>query len=101
MSSSARAHTWRFLSNHTQLLLCLHRNPDARARDLAQSIGITVRAAQAIVADLVDTGYITRERVGRRNRYTINPNVAMRHPAQRGHDIGELIDLLKLRDEIT
>jgi len=95
MSSSERTHTWRFLSNHTQVLLCLRQDPDARYRDLAQSIGITERTAQGIVADLIDTGYLSRERIGRRNRYTVHPNNAMRHPAQQGHDIGELLELLE------
>jgi predicted transcriptional regulator len=99
MSSSEDRHKWRFLSNHTQVMLYLHRNPDARLRDLAESIGISDRAAQGIVTDLTETGYITRERVGRRNRYAVNPSIAMRHPAQRGHDIGELLELLKLKDE--
>ena len=96
MSSSEGRHTWRFLSNHTQVMLCLHRNPDARLRDLAQSIGISDRAVHGIVADLIETGYITRERIGRRNHYTVNPNIPMRHPAQDGHEIGELLELLKL-----
>jgi len=59
-------------------------------------VGITERAAQRIVADLIDTGYVQRERVGRRNHYNLNPDIAMRHPSQDGHDIGELLDLLKL-----
>ena len=66
MSSSERTPSWRFLSNHTQVLLCLNRNPDARFRDLADSIGITERTAQGIVADLIDTGY----RQPRTNRTT-------------------------------
>ena len=90
--------TWRFLSNHTQVLLCLRRDPDARFRDIAQMVGITERAAQRIVADLIESGYVERERVGRRNRYRVNPDIAMRHPAQDGHDIGELLQLLKLDD---
>jgi DNA-binding MarR family transcriptional regulator len=89
---------WRFLSNHTQVLLCIRRNPDARFRDLAAEVGITERAAQRIVADLIDSGYATSERVGRRNRYTVHPEVAMRHPSQDGHDIGELLTLLRLED---
>ena len=90
------ANTWRFLSNHTQVLLCLRRDPDARFRDIAATVGITERAAQRIVADLIDSGYVTRERVGRRNHYTVKPDIAMRHPSQEGHDIGELLDLLTL-----
>ena len=91
--------TWRFLSNHTQVLLCLHRDPDVRFRDIAQSVGITERAAQRIVADLIESGYVESERAGRRNRYRIRTNIAMRHPAQRGHQIGELLELLQLKDD--
>ena len=90
---------WRFLSNHTQVLLCLHRDPNARFRDIAQSVGITERAAQRIVADLIESGYIESQRVGRRNHYSINADVPMRHPAQRGHEIGELLELLQVKDD--
>jgi DNA-binding MarR family transcriptional regulator len=90
--------TWRFLSNHTQVLLCLSRDPNARFRDIAERVAITERAAQRIVADLIDSGYVERARVGRRNRYRVNPGIAMRHPAQDGHDIGELLELLQLND---
>src|SRR5215475_11249139 len=91
--------TWRFLSNHTQVLLCLHRDPDLRFRDIAPMVGITERAAQRIVADLIESGYVESERVGRRNRYRVNTDIAMRHPAQDGHDIGELLRLLQLRTD--
>jgi DNA-binding IclR family transcriptional regulator len=86
---------WRFLSNHTQVLLSLQRDPNARLRDIAEQVGITERAAQRIVGDLVDSGYVESERIGRRNHYRINTDVAMRHPAQDGHDIGELLKLLQ------
>ena len=86
--------TWRFLSNHTQVLLCLQRDPNARFRDIAHHVGITERAAQRIVADLIETGYVESERIGRRNHYRIHADAAMRHPAQEGHEIGELLKLL-------
>jgi DNA-binding MarR family transcriptional regulator len=86
--------TWRFLSNHTQVLLCIARNPDTRQRDIAEAVGITERAAQRIVTDLIESGYVDSERHGRRSRYTINREIAMRHPAQTNHEIGELLDLL-------
>ena len=91
--------TWRFLSNHTQVLLLLHQHPDVRFRDIAQHVGITERAAQRIVADLVESGYVESERVGRRNRYRINTDIAMRHPAQEGHEVGKLLKLLKLEKD--
>ena len=87
---------WRFVTNHTQVLLCIARNPEVRLRDVATHVGITERAAQRIVADLVEAGFVDRERVGRRNRYSINREIQMRHPAQFGHEVGELLDLLAL-----
>lgn len=99
MSSSDQNKTWRFLSNHTQVLLCLERDPEARFRDIAEMVGITERAAQRIVADLIESGYVERERIGRRNRYRVNPDIAMRHPAQDGHEIGELLRLLRLEPD--
>jgi predicted transcriptional regulator len=99
MSSTDNEKTWRFLSNHTQVLLCLQRDPDVRYRDIAQMVGITERAAQRIVADLIESGYVESERVGRRNHYRVNTEIAMRHPAQEGHDVGELLRLLKLEGD--
>ena len=86
---------WRFLTNHTQVLLSIARQPDVRLRDIAESVGITERAAQRIVSDLADAGFVTRERVGRRTHYTVDRNATMRHPSQADHRIGELLDLLE------
>ena len=94
--SSENSHTWTFLSNHTQVLLCVAKNPDIRLRDVAETVGITERAAQRLLTDLVDAGYVTRTRVGRRNRYTVNRDAAMRHSAQEGQEIGDLLDLMRV-----
>jgi len=94
MSSDNDPKTWTFLTNHTQVLLCLARDPDMRLRDVADEVGVTERAAQRILADLVEAGYVERSRVGRRNHYTVDRDHAMRHVAQLGHQIGGLLDLL-------
>lgn len=94
--SNENGKNWRFVTNHTQVLLCIARDPDVRLRDVAEMVGITERAVQRIVADLVEAGFLQRERVGRRSRYMIDRGVEMRHPAQAGHDIGELLALLAL-----
>lgn len=75
----------------------MHRSGsrDPRPRHLADG-GITERAAQRIVADLIDAGYVDREKVGRRNRYHLNVETRMRHAAQADHEIGELLHLLAL-----
>ena len=69
MSSNEHPTPWTFLTNHTQVLLRIAQDPDVRLSDVAQIVGITERAAQRIVADLVDADIIDRRRVGRRNHY--------------------------------
>jgi MarR family len=82
---------WTFLTNHAHVLVCLAEEPDVRGRDIATRVGITERAAQAIVADLVAAGYVTRVRVGRRNRYQVHPEAPLRHPLESDHTVGELL----------
>jgi DNA-binding MarR family transcriptional regulator len=95
MSSIEDHHkTWTFLTNHAQVLLCLAGTPDIRLRDVAERVGITERATQRIVAELIDAGYVTAERIGRRNRYTVDREHAMRHSAQFGYEIGALLEAL-------
>jgi DNA-binding MarR family transcriptional regulator len=90
--------SWTFLTNHAQVLLAIAQNPEARLRDIAAHVGITERAAQRIVVDLVEADYVKRQRVGRRNRYTVNPKAEMRHAAQQGRPVGQLLNLLELRE---
>jgi DNA-binding MarR family transcriptional regulator len=91
---------WQFVTNHTQVLLCIARDPDIRLRDIADEVGVTLGSAQRILADLVEAGYVQRQREGRRNRYVVNRQAPMlRHAAQEGHDIGSLLDLLRLEAE--
>jgi DNA-binding IclR family transcriptional regulator len=94
MSSPEQAGTWTFLTNHAQVLLCLAETPDIRLRDVAERVGITERATQRIVAELVETGYVKTTRVGRRNTYTVDREHAMRHSAQFGYEIGTLLEAL-------
>ncbi|MFC8844920.1 helix-turn-helix transcriptional regulator [Streptomyces griseoincarnatus] len=97
--SSSRGDQWTFLTNHARVLLQIARDPDTRLRDIATGIGITERAVQLIVADLEAAGYLTRTRVGRRNRYTIDPTVALRHPAEADHPVGDLLGAFLHRED--
>jgi hypothetical protein len=85
---------WMFLTNHAQALVCIAHDPGVRLRDIGERIGITERAAHRIVADLADAGYITRERNGRRNRYTINAHFPLPDPIAREQNVGELLAIL-------
>ena len=86
--------TWTFLTNHAHVLNCIAEDPDTRLQDIAARVGITERAAQAIVSDLETGGYLTRTRVGRRNTYEVHPELPFRHVIERDHQVGELLDLL-------
>ncbi|CAB1129098.1 protein of unknown function [Candidatus Hydrogenisulfobacillus filiaventi] len=85
---------WTFLTNHSHVLICLARNPELRTRDLAAMVGITERAVQRIVADLVAEGFLTRERVGRRNRYRVHADRHLRHPVEFEATVGALLALV-------
>lgn len=73
------------------MLLLIAADPQVRVRDIAKGIGITERAAQSIVTDLVGAGYVERE--GRRNRYAILPGRHLRHPSQSTIPVQAVIDL--------
>jgi DNA-binding IclR family transcriptional regulator len=99
VSNQRSGRGWQFVTNHTQVLLCIARDPDARLRDIAETVGITVGSAQRILADLVEAGFVERERHGRRNRYVVDHDSPMlRHAAQDGQEIGGLLALLRLQD---
>ena len=83
-----------FLTNHGLVLLCIADDPRARMRDIASTVDITERAAQRIVADLVDTGYVSRTRDGRRNSYTVRTDLPVLLPADRDVDLNSLLGVL-------
>ncbi len=86
---------WTFLTNHAHVLLSISADPNIRGRDIAERVGITERSAQSIVADLEEGGYLTRERIGRRNRYEVHGALPLRHPIEREHQVTELLGLVK------
>lgn len=85
---------WTFLTNHAHTLICIARDPGLRLRDVADQVGVTERAAQRIVSELVDAGYLERLRDGRRNTYRVQPDRPLRHPLEHGHRIGEILEVL-------
>lgn len=76
------------------MLLCIARNQEARLRDIALEVGITERATQRIVSELVDAGYLSRKRVGRRNQYKVHTDRPMRAPEVEQTDIGDVLNVL-------
>jgi len=85
---------WTFLTNHALVLSYIAHHPRITARELANAIGITERTTRKIIADLLETGYITKKREGRRNRYRVNPDLALRHPGHGETAVGDLLEAL-------
>jgi hypothetical protein len=83
---------WTFLTNHAHVLIAIARDPELRQRDIAHVVGITPGAVVRILHDLEENGYVTSERIGRRNRYQINTDVTLRHPLEANHSIGDLLE---------
>lgn len=85
---------WTFLTNHAHVLVNIAHDPGIRLREIGEQVGITERAAHRIVVELADAGYITRERNGRRNHYTINTHFPLADPIAREQNVGELLATL-------
>lgn len=66
---------FRFLTNHALVLSHVARQARITARELSNIVGITERTTLRIIDDLLEKEYITKTREGRRNRYSINPDI--------------------------
>jgi len=95
---------WGFLTNHARVLLHIARDPDARLRDIAASLGITERRAHGIITDLAKAGYVITQKDGRRNRYQIQAHLAAAHstaPSWQETDWDRIVGLYDLLGSIT
>ena len=85
---------WTFLTNHAHVLFCLVQDPEIRLRDVAELVGITERAVQRIVTELEESGYITRQRNGRRNFYLVHQQRPLRHKIEAHRSVKDLLGLI-------
>lgn len=86
---------WTFLTNHSHVVGVLLAQPDLRAREIADKVGITERAVLKILQDLEDAHVIRVIKEGRRNRYTLELARHLRHPLESHKTVGELFDFLR------
>jgi hypothetical protein len=92
--SATEAPTWSFLTNHARVLLCIANDPSVRLREIGDRVGITERAAHRIVDELVDAGYISRTRTGRRNKYAIHRALPLPETLVHNQSVGDLLAIL-------
>ena len=61
---------------------------------VARRVGITERSARRIIGDLESAGYLSRERVGRKNRYGFDRELRLRHPVERHRTVRALLEMI-------
>ncbi|MFC3577045.1 MarR family transcriptional regulator [Streptomyces yaanensis] len=99
MGGVPEPHTgWTFLTNHARVLAAIAEDQSTRIRDIAVRCRLTERAVQKIISDLVQGGYLTRNRAGRSNTYRIEPGIPLRHPADASLTVSDLLALLARHD---
>jgi hypothetical protein len=89
---------WSFLTRHGRALLCIAADPAVRLRDIATALGITERSAFAIVNDLAESGYVVKQREGRRNRYIVDRDRPLPEMTLHDRTIGEVLDVVLATD---
>jgi DeoR/GlpR family transcriptional regulator of sugar metabolism len=91
---SIKSDNWTFITNHGLTLVYLFQNPSHTAREIADYLGITERTIHKIIKDLEDASYIARTRNGRKNLYSINHHVPLRHHTKQDILIADLLHAL-------
>ncbi|MFF3307755.1 helix-turn-helix transcriptional regulator [Streptomyces sp. NPDC002952] len=89
---------WTFLTNHARVLAAIADDNTTRIRDIAARCRLTERAVQKIVSDLERDGYLTHTRHGRSNSYRIERGTILRHPADAGLTVSDLLTLIAQHD---
>jgi predicted ArsR family transcriptional regulator len=85
---------WTFLTHHAHVMLLLDENQDSKIEELAKTLGVTPRYTVSILQDLTEGGYLSKQKIGRRNQYSINRAGELRHETSKQKSIGQLIDAL-------
>lgn len=87
--------SWTFFTNHSHVLFYLHFHPDMTMRDISVHVGITERAVQRIIKDLHEIGVLQVRKVGRKNSYTVNSEIPLRHRIESHRTVGDLLSFIK------
>jgi DNA-binding MarR family transcriptional regulator len=90
---------WTFLSNHGRVFVYLAKHPKSTSQEIAQEANLSIRTVQNIIDELEINGYVARQKEGRCNRYTVHPELPMRHKLEKDHSVGEILRVLGGREE--
>lgn len=88
------ANKWTFITNHAAVLTFLDSEEDWTTREIAIALNLTERSIVRIINDLEVSGYVSKRKEGRENRYTVNKDLPLRRDEQREIHVRELLDLI-------
>ena len=94
-----RLQKWTFITNHGLVLSYIFHNPTSTAREIANYIGVTERTTHKIISHLEEEGYIQRRKIGRRNVYSVDPQLPLRHHTKTDIMVEDLLE--SLNSQIT
>ena len=87
-------HRWKFLTNHAQVLACIAHDPGVLLREINEQSELPNAPLIGSSREFADGGYITRERNGRRNQYTIQAGLPLPDRLGRVRRISDLLTIL-------
>lgn len=87
--------SWTFFTNYGHALFLLAVNPDITVREIALQVGITERAVQRILADLVKDNYLEKTKVGRQNTYKVILDKNLKHELEKECKVGDFVKVIK------
>ena len=82
------------ITKHGLVLSYTFRNPSHTRREIANHVGVTERTIHKILSDLEAAGYIERTKRGRRNLYSVDPALPLRHHTKQDIIVSDLLDAL-------
>jgi DeoR/GlpR family transcriptional regulator of sugar metabolism len=85
---------WKFVTNHALVLCLIAQQPRITAREIAATVGITEKTTRNIINDLEADGYVDKTREGRRIRYSVDPEMPLRHEMNEDRAVGDLLEVL-------
>ena len=94
-ASNPSQHGFSFFTNYAQVLLLIAQESDVRMRELAADVGITERAIQRIIEDLVTAGYLSVKKEGRRNRYDVRSELPLKRLPVSHRTVGDLVRFVR------
>lgn len=86
---------WTFLTRHALVLYNVWQNPEATVRSIAAAVQISERQTTSILRAMRLDGYISVERRGRHNRYSVNEARPYRRVAPSPMTVGQFLQTIE------